>query len=120
LSFLEIQTPKLLDQGEYGMLETHFSFVICGSHEKSWAGWAFDNTEFDGEDLLDRISPCPGFHADPIAGDGQTDAEFPIWDPREYFLMIIESRIAQAQEEWEGLVIPVERSIRAYVCFHFT
>jgi hypothetical protein len=108
-------TPKSLDQRKYGMLEAHFSFVICGSDEARWVGWAFDNTEFDGEDLLDRISPCPGFHADPIASDGETDAELPIWNPREYFLMIIESRIAQAQEEWEGLVIPVERSIRAYV-----
>jgi len=114
LAFLEMQVPKSLDQRKHGMLEVHFSFVICGCDETRWVAWAFDDTQFDGEDLIDRILPCEGVHQDPIANDN-TDAECPIWDPREYFLKIIEARITRAAREWEATVRPVERSIREYV-----
>jgi hypothetical protein len=98
------------------MLEAHISFVICGSDDDRWVAYAFDDTEFDGEDLADKISPCEGFHPDPFSSDGEVDANFPIWNPREYFVMILDNRIAQAFKEWEGLVRAVERSIREYVC----
>jgi hypothetical protein len=114
LAFLEMQDPKPLDQRRHGMLEAQFSFVICGCDETRWVAWAFDDTQFDGEDLSDRISPCKDVHQDPIADD-DTDPELPIWSPREYFLNVVERRIARAAMEWEETVRPVERSIREYV-----
>jgi hypothetical protein len=99
------------------MYEAHISFVICGLDEGRWTAYAFDDTEFDGDALYDRIFPCEGFHADPIASEyhDDIDAELPIWNPREYFLRVVASRIARAAEEWEALVRPVERSITEYV-----
>jgi hypothetical protein len=97
------------------MYEAQFSLVICGSNEERWTAYAFDDTEFDGEELYDKIFPCEGVHADPVALDDDIDAERPIWNPREYFLKVVEARMAQATVEWEVLVRSVERSIREYV-----
>lgn len=115
LSFLEIQTPEAPVGRRHGMFEAHFSFVICGSHEKRWAAYSFDDTEFDDEDLYDKIFPCEGVHADPIASDDDTDAERPIWDAREYFLKIVSSRVRRATDSWDELLRPIERSIQEYV-----
>lgn len=99
------------------MHEAHFSFVICGTHESRWTAYAFDNTEFDGEELYDKIFPCEGVHVDPIMSDDYMDAERPIWNAREYFLHVVESRMHKAAVEWEALLRPVEGRIREYVRF---
>jgi hypothetical protein len=101
------------------MFEARFSVVICGSQEGRWTAYAFDDTEFDGEDLYEKMmGNCQPFHADPIAsciwGD-DVNADIPIWNPREYFLIVVANRIARAANDWESLVGPVERSIREYV-----
>jgi hypothetical protein len=115
ISFLEIQTPKAPVGQEHGMFEAHFSFVICGSHERRWTAYAFDDTEFDGEDLYEKIFPHNGFHSDPIVSDGDTDAELPIWDAREYFLRTVSSRVASAADSWDELLRQIEHSIQKYV-----
>lgn len=101
------------------MHEAQISFVVCGSDNRRWVGYAFVDTDSDGDDLADHNFPHEGFHADPIASDGKLDANLPIWDPREYFLMIFEIRMAQVLKEWEYLVLTVERSIKRYVCCRF-
>jgi hypothetical protein len=120
LSFLEVQTPKALDGRKVGMFEAHFSLVICGSHESRWVGYALDNTEFDGEELHDKIFPCEGVHPDPIASclnDSGLDADLPIWNPREYFLFAVSNRITRAAIEWDALLRAIERRINQYVCW---
>lgn len=42
---------------------------------------------------------------------GGLDADCPIWNPREYFLMIVKTRMKQVLKEWECLVEAVERRI---------
>jgi hypothetical protein len=101
------------------MLEAHISFVICGSDDHRWVAYGFDDTDFEGEDLDDKICPCEGFRPDPFSSDGEVDADIPIWNPREYFVMILDNRMAQALTEWESLVRAVERSIKEYVCVFF-
>lgn len=117
LSFLEIQTPKANTERHHGLYEAHISVVICGSDAECWTAYAFDDGDFDGENLYDAIYPYKGIHADPIASDGDVDAERPIWDPREYFLTVVAARMARVAEEWEALVRLIERSIREYVRF---
>ena len=120
LSFLEIQSPESQDKKVYGIHEAQISFVICGSDDGRWVGYAFVDTNFDSEGLGDQVFPYEGVHEDLIASDGELDANLPIWNPREYFLMICEIRIAQVLKEWEFLVRTVERSIKQYVCFVFS
>jgi hypothetical protein len=117
LSFLKIQTPNSQDRRKYGIYEAQISFVICGPDETRWVAYAFVDTDFGGEDMGDEPSSCDGIGWDPIATEGKLDANLPIWDPREYFLIIFEIRIAQVRKEWEYLVRTVERSIKRHVCF---
>lgn len=121
LSFLEVQTTEALDVKKHGMYELHFSFVIYGSHEHRWAAYAFDDTAADTEELYDKIFPCEGVHQDPIASDNDTDAEFPIKDPREYFLKILAPRVGGIADSWQTLLRAIERRIDEYVsslCSH--
>ncbi|PSS22711.1 hypothetical protein M430DRAFT_16661 [Amorphotheca resinae ATCC 22711] len=112
LSFLKIQPPKSQDQREYGMHEAQISVVICGSDNWRWAGYAFIDTSFEGEDLGDGIFSYEDVHEDPIASNSELHANLPIWDPREYFLTILEIRMTQVRKELEYLVRTVERSVK--------
>ena len=99
------------------MNEAQISFIICGWANGRWVAYAFVDTDFDGKELAEETFLYEGMHEDPIASDGELDANHPIWDPREYFLMIFEVRIAQILKEWECLVRTVERSIKNHVCW---
>jgi hypothetical protein len=118
LTFLNIQPPRSQDQKQYGIHEAQISFVICGSDNRRWVGYGFVDTEFDRENLADHDLSYVGKHEDPIAF-GELDANLPIWDPREYFLMVLQIRMAQVLKEWECLIRTVERSINQYVCRRF-
>lgn len=112
LTFLNLQTPKD-ERSQYGMLEAQISFVICGSANMRWAGYAFVDTAFDDEDLEDDCFVYDGFHEDPIS---LLDADLPIWDARQYFLRIVKISMFAVLKEWEYLVRNVERAIMQYVC----
>ena len=98
------------------MFEAHFSFVICGWHERRWAAYAFDDTQFGGDDLYEKMSyNYDSFQPDPFAPNTEINADTPIWNPRQYFLAIVEARMAQAVVSWETLLRAVERRIHGYV-----
>lgn len=62
----------------------------------------------------DRSFDYRKVNEDPIAwgdDDEVRDANLPIWDPREYFLRMFKSRIAQVLKEWKNLISRVERTI---------
>jgi hypothetical protein len=105
LSFLEIQ-----DQKKFIMHEAQITFLICGSDDQRWAAYAFDDTHFDEDYFGDGTFSYEGIQDDPIAR-GKIDANLPIGDPREYFLMIFDIRLTQVREEWKYLVRRVELSI---------
>ena len=125
LSFLNIRTPKSLGKRQYGMYEAQISLVICGPDEKHWDAYAFVDRYFDGEDLLEEDDfSYAGVQEDPIASDLEKDTHLPIvdanlpkWHAREYFLDIVEFRMAQVAKEWEHLVRKVERGIKDKVHF---
>lgn len=105
------------------MYEAQISLVICGPDEKHWDAYAFVDRYFDGENLLkeDDFS-YDEFQEDPIASDLENDTNLPVidanlpkWSAREYFLDIVEFRMAQVAKEWEYLVRMVERGIKDYV-----
>jgi hypothetical protein len=101
------------------MFESRFSIVICGSSEKQWAVYAFDDTYSDGDDLYEKLTgPCQPFHADPIVsclGGDDVEADLPIWNPRRYFLRAVANRITVAANGWMTLMRTVECSIKDYV-----
>ncbi|KAF2182121.1 hypothetical protein K469DRAFT_245084 [Zopfia rhizophila CBS 207.26] len=114
LQFLKVQAPGSQNQRTYRMYEGHITFMICGSDERRWVAYAFVDTAFNESDPEDEEEfPAGTMHEDPIA-DGKLDAEFPLWNPREYFLMVCNIRIAQVQREWQYLVRTVGLGIKQY------
>ena len=64
------------------------------------------------EDIYESDAPLP---PDFIPAGAHT-TNLPIWTPREYFLKVLESRLAQIVKEWENLVDWITHDILDYVC----
>lgn len=123
VSFLNGEASNVKGQKIYGLYEAQFSLVISGSSEQQWGAYSFGSHDFDdedsdvgdseddesededseGNDLQDGDSP---FLEDPIA---QLDANKPIYNPREYFLVVFQHRMVQVVEEWNSTVRGTER-----------
>jgi len=130
VSFLNRSVSDVKGQETYGIYRAHISLVISGPSDWRWVAYCFDSHGFDDEDSDAEDSEddesedgdsednglqdgdCP-FLEDPMA---QVDANQPIYDPREYFLLVFQSRITRIVEEWKFLVRWTERHISAYVC----
>ena len=71
-----------------------------------------------GDNGKDDEQDPDGTTEDPIASDsdGYTMlAENPIWDPREYFLRIVDIRMKEVLEEWRNSAWKIDASVRRYV-----
>lgn len=115
LAFLNLQPPNSQDQKEYIIRESQFSLVICGPDHGRWVGYNFIDDDSDEEDLAIYNFDYEVNNEDPISL-GKLDADQPIWDPREYYLTIVNIRMAQVLNEWECLIRAIERSVKNYVC----
>jgi len=120
LSFLRTPTPEFQHKEKDGIYETQISFVISGPDNGQWVAYAFVDTNFDDSDLEDEDFSYEGFQKDLIASNGELDANFPIRNPRLYFLRIWKVRMAQVLREWQRIVRTVECSIKQYVRRHFS
>jgi hypothetical protein len=114
LSVLTAQISRAEDEAKFGIYESRFSFVICGSDNRRWIGYAFVDQDDDEENLGPEDCHYEGFQEDPIAA-AAADANMPEWEPRQYFLNVLESRIKLILREWENVVYTVERRIKEYV-----
>lgn len=115
LSFLKISAPGRQHSEKDGLCEAQISFVICGPDDGQWVAYAFVDTKFDDNDLEDEDFLYEGFQPDPIASNGEVDANFPIRNPRLYFLKVWKIRMVQIIKEWQQIVRTVECSIKEYV-----
>lgn len=119
VSFLQGQPTDLRGQLKSGILEAHISFVICGSDDSRWVGYAFSDDEEEEENLEDEVSSDDVVAWDPIAWNSTVDANVPFWNPKEYFLKIIEVRMVKVLERWKDVVHVIEWNIKEGVCFDF-
>ena len=108
--FLQIQTDNILGQPKRWMYEAQISFLLVGSDDGRWVGYAFDDTYFNDDDKN-------SVHKDEdlIASDGKPNAHLPIMNARVYFLKIFQIRSAKVLREWESLVWTVKRNINTHV-----
>lgn len=119
VSYLNVSAPKSKDKTKWIMYESQSSLVITGSNEMQWTGYALSDHYFDAENPLDEVFSYSGIQEDPIAWstelDGlMVDANNPVWNPRVYFLIMLEIRIAQVVQEWTYLI----RNVEVYVTKH--
>jgi hypothetical protein len=123
LSFLQMPTSKYEPKQYFALRKSRFSLVLCGSDNQHWVGYAFGDSGLDEdklEDLLEDVVSYEGsnLYEDPIASVGArvVDAKRPISDPRVYYLVVFEIRIARVLEDWQILIRFMERGIDKHVC----
>lgn len=103
---------------------SHFTLTVIGWDHYKWSAFAFakrgtpveatEEEEDDEENDLDSND-----HMDAIAGGSGDNnvmaADQPIWDPRAYWLIIVEKYVRQSTEEWCKLVYHIESSFVNWV-----
>ena len=114
-------------RGTDGVYDAHISVVLCGSDHTRWICYGFVDTQFksdsfngddypEDEDSEGEEDECT--RGDPIASDSDKScitAGQPIWDPREYFLHIVDIRMKQVVSEWMYLSRKVESGVRCNI-----
>jgi hypothetical protein len=101
---------------------SHFTLTIIGWDHWKWSAFAFDSRgkffeDMEGEEEENDLDLAD--HMDAIAGGSDDDnvlaADQPIWDPRTYWLVIVEKYLRQSTEEWSKLVYHIEASFVNWV-----
>ncbi|KAH6714526.1 hypothetical protein BKA61DRAFT_440468, partial [Leptodontidium sp. MPI-SDFR-AT-0119] len=119
LPFLSMPTnnkPVSTDE-RYCLYEAMTSVGVTGNDHWTWAAYGFVDTYFDSRESVDgyhEMKERRGGRADPLA-DGQINADEPLWDPREYFLKVVEIRTGLALMEWSQIINKMEREVKQYV-----
>jgi hypothetical protein len=100
------------DQPHY--YDGQISFLINGADEWYWTAYFCVDTFSDEPETArmykdwDRDGPSAGASRD----------EWPIWNPREYFLMVLSQRCKQITREWETVVYELIAVLDEYVSRH--
>ena len=109
------------------LYEAEISCAITGSDDWTWCGYCFTDAYFDPlKDGKENASQywgdsqlSEGMCADPFTY-GATDTDVPIQDPKEYYLVVMASRIRQVEREWRRVVEMWGENINGFpkVCSH--
>ena len=105
--------------------EGQVSCTISGVNAFIWVAYCFVDTYFDrGSEERETLRKYheeregeEGDNMDPLT-KGTQPANYPIWDPRAYFLIVLRSRLVQVTREWERVVTMVDDRFhdKAKVC----
>ncbi len=118
LSFLDINGKH--KGGEVAWLhQAQVSCLVMGPNNTNWTALCCADTYFDGDDGDDSVESVQvqkeaGYYGDPLLR-GHWDADKPIWDPRQYFLILLCTRINQVLIEWNELVTKIKEKIEQHV-----
>ncbi|KAH8683922.1 hypothetical protein BGZ61DRAFT_455431 [Ilyonectria robusta] len=110
LTFLQRPTgSETLILTDY-LCEAQVSVLITGSDPQRWMAYCFIDTYFDPEerresvdsyldDLIIDEDSHSSYDPDPFT-TGENDANYPMSTPREYFLVVLDSRLRHVKDEW--------------------
>jgi hypothetical protein len=105
--------PGTMDTVEPEILyhEAQVSFLLVGVDEWFWTVYCCVDTFFGSERDAQWYKEY-GFDA--CSGAGRMINE-PVWNPREYFLIVLNRRLAQVAKEWTNAVSILEGRLASYV-----
>ncbi|KAI1641321.1 hypothetical protein F4809DRAFT_585985 [Biscogniauxia mediterranea] len=125
LGFLDLTpsgTPS--PQHDNSIYEAQMSCLVAGTGDASWVAYGIFDTYQNGTQDEESATyyherACIPDQApmDPLSG-GKIMADCPVWDPRIYFLQVLESRIEQVKEEWINIVHRVQQKTCPYTQDH--
>ncbi|KAH8693435.1 hypothetical protein GQ44DRAFT_733889 [Phaeosphaeriaceae sp. PMI808] len=113
ISFLISNESTKPDKNILYIHKPHFAFTICGVSDCRWVAYAFVDTDFDPNKAVHNFNfDYNTINEDQIAADGGVNANHPFFNPQEYFLFIVSTRLRQAVDEWKRLIGEIERGMR--------
>ncbi|KAG4422038.1 hypothetical protein IFR04_004779 [Cadophora malorum] len=106
-------TKSTLADANYNIYEAMISIGVTGSGYHIWAAYAFVDGYFGSRDSVDSYHQMKGRirgRAEPLAA-GLINADEPLWDPREYFLKVLEIRTKLVSMEWSQILNKMGRDL---------
>ncbi|KAK1848670.1 hypothetical protein CCHR01_08718 [Colletotrichum chrysophilum] len=97
----------------YWLHEVQTSLLVVGNNNTVWTAYLFTDTYHDGSSAKTNHDDLSSYQQrsnedelfyDPITM-GHHDASIPIWDPREYFCLIVRIRLGLIKEEWAYILV---------------
>ncbi|KAG4428670.1 hypothetical protein IFR05_015849 [Cadophora sp. M221] len=114
LSMPTSNRPTSTTDERYCLYEAVTSIGVTGNDHWTWTAYGFVDTYFDSRESVDgyhQEKRRPLGRPDPLA-NGQIDADEPLWDPREYFLKVVEIRTGLAFMEWTQILNKMEAKVK--------
>ena len=93
------------------LYEAQISVVVTGIDEWFWTAYCCTDTYFGSEESVHYYHEH-GLDA-PTGGEKSTD--YPIWNPREYFLLVLSCRVKQTTKEWSNAIVALEKRLQYFV-----
>ncbi len=101
------------------LYEAQASIVIIGIDHSTWTAYGTADTYFDSKVRHNSRTKGSKGPWDPLPGGVALDMNIPIWDPREYFLTVVESRLSGILKEWSlnirGMEDAIEQRFVSYI-----
>ncbi|KAF2137333.1 uncharacterized protein K452DRAFT_236025, partial [Aplosporella prunicola CBS 121167] len=92
--------------------ECQLSLLVTGVDEWFWTGYCLVDTYYGSEEEWSTY--FEGDDSSEPATGGASTLQYPIWNPREYFLAVLARRMAQATLEWRVLVTAFKERMEDY------
>ncbi|KAI5927349.1 hypothetical protein F4810DRAFT_706718 [Camillea tinctor] len=104
------------------LYEAQMSCLVAGTGDPSWVAYGvFDTYHNIGheESVMFYCEQASTYQVpmDPLSR-GKLVADCPIWDPRSYFLRVLESRVEQVKDEWTNVVDKLQLKTCPYIQDH--
>lgn len=88
------------EQDQFCYHDAQISFLITGVDEWYWTAYCCVDTFLGDSEHPDTYL---NYNDDGPSGGGKEEL-YPVWNPREYFLLVFSRRCKQVAREWEVLV----------------
>lgn len=98
--------------------QAQISVVLCGTSERRYTVYCFEDNDLDEDrEMGDDEFSEEGVQVDQVVkGDTENvvDANLPMWNPREYFLVILFERVKQINVEWAQIVQIIDTAFNKF------
>lgn len=91
--------------------EAQISFLLTGVDEWHWTAYCCVDTFFGGNESAKWYG---GTQFDALPG-GVKMAFWPVWNPREYYLLAFAKRLHQATKEWTNAILELDARLDRFV-----
>ncbi|SLM40775.1 hypothetical protein LPUS_11624 [Lasallia pustulata] len=84
------------------LYEAQISFLIIGVDEWYWTAYCLADTYFGSEETIQSYNDRQ------LDGFTTQSREFPVWNPRQYALLVMSRRMKQVAKEWTNVINTLE------------